>query len=157
MSQATLSNPASKILVEHERLKSFRLDLRAFLSLSRPELGSDDWHTWSADLSRRLLELHELLFRHFRFEEREVHASQILQAHPEASGKLDSLYSEHPAILGEVRQLGALALEHSAEVPRENPFLRRRLTGLLDQLDLHENEETKLFQRLANRDLGAGH
>ena len=58
-----------RVLAEHRALDTQVGELETFLDAPRPTIGKVGFHTWAADLSGRLVRLHDELFRHFRFEE----------------------------------------------------------------------------------------
>ncbi|MDH3744742.1 MAG: hemerythrin domain-containing protein [Acidobacteriota bacterium] len=145
-----------QVLEEHRLLNRTVAELRDFLERPRPKVGKEGSHTWAADLSKRLADLHDLLFRHFRFEERGGMMEEVVESHPRATGQVDNLLDEHTAILKESREIMAAALSYSEGNAGDERRLRRRLTALLDQLGEHERIENTLIMDLAYHDLGLG-
>ena len=143
------------VLEQHRRLRSEVEDLEGFLAAPRPEAGEQGSHVWAVDLSRRLLALHDELFRHFRYEEKADAKEDLMAKHPEASQRLEEVLCEHPAMLQEVRHIVSDVLSYSAGINPEDPQLRRRISRLLEKFHQHEEEENHLIQRMEYRDVGA--
>ena len=141
---------------EHGEFKTMSEELREFLDRPRPGPGEPGQHRWAADLSRRLVELHDKLVLHFRREERDGLFETLTRISPGATRGVELLSAEHRAILAEVRAMMSGALQYSEGAKPENPHLRRRLVTLLDRLKEHEQDETDLMQRLEYWDLGSG-
>jgi hypothetical protein len=104
-----------------------------------------------------VVELHEKLFRHFRFEEHEGMLHDLSEAHPRAIPKIEEIEKEHPEMLEALRLIASDVLLYSEGRPPEDSRIRRRITAVLDQLSEHERKEMDLIQRVFNRDLGGGH
>jgi hypothetical protein len=146
---------AAQVLEEHEHLRELIADLKTFLEAPRPEVGVKGAHTWSSELSQRLVTLHDELFRHFRFEEEGGMVEELSVAHPRFADRIDEVVSEHPQMLKAVRNIMVDALSYSEGEKPEDPQLRRRVLAVLDQLSEHERKETDLIQRAEYRDTGA--
>ena len=146
---------AARVLEEHEHLRELIGDLKSFLETPRPEVGVKGAHTWSSELSQRLVKLHDELFRHFRFEEEGGMVEELSIAHPRFADRIGKVVSEHPQMLKAVRTIMTDALCYSEGECPEDPGLRRRVLAVLDQLDEHERNETDLIQRAEYRDTGA--
>jgi iron-sulfur cluster repair protein YtfE (RIC family) len=144
-----------QVMEEHRQLKELLAELRAFLEQPRPEIGEDGAHPWAAELSKKLVSLHDELFRHFRYEEEGGMVEELSRNHPEQSRKIDEVVDEHPQILAEVRQLMAATLAYSVGQQPDDPSLRRRIIALLERLDRHERAETELIQSVEYQDVGA--
>lgn len=145
-----------KVLEEHRQLNAMIADLRQFLETPRPEVGQQGAHTWSTELTTRLVKLHDALFRHFQEEEEGGMMEELTEAHPRATGAVDSLIHEHEQILRDLRRCTNGALEYADGVEPRNPRLRRRIGDILDCLHRHEVEETDLIQRLEYEMIGIG-
>lgn len=143
------------VLEQHRHLQSVEEDLEKFLLASRPEAREKGSHTWSVELSQRLLSLHDELFRHFRFEEDSGVKEEVMVNHPEAAGKFTEILSEHSDFLGRLRGIVSDVLSYSEGVSPQDARIRRRVTNLLEDLGRHEQEENHLFQRIEYRDLVA--
>jgi len=150
--------PASfqQILDEHEEISGLVSDLRGFLEEGRPDVGTEGYHRWAAELSGSLVKLHDQLFRHFRYEASVGLLDKLEERHPGASREISVLRSDHDEILSGVRELMTDTLRYSEGAEIDDPHLRARLTGVLDQLGEHESTETDLVQRLEYTDLGTG-
>ena len=145
---------AKRVLREHLELRELLKELQGILQMERPELGMKGAHTWAAELSKRLTQLHHKLFLHFRNEERSGIFEDIKEQHPWAIDKVDEMIAQHPVILEELRQLVHSTLTYSqGDVPRD-PRLRKRLEQLIRLLSHHEEQETDLIQCLRLEDLG---
>lgn len=145
----------AQVLEEHRHLRRIIADLKSFLAAPRPEVGQKGAHTWSSELSQRLVKLHDELFRHFRFEEEGGMVEELSVAHPRFADRLDEIVSEHKQMLSAIRAIMADALAYSQEDPPDDPRLRRRIFAVLDEHDQHERKETDLIQRAEYRDTGA--
>jgi hypothetical protein len=144
-----------EVLEEHKRLRVMIAEIRQILSQPRPDPGLPGAHSWAADLSVRLVKLHDELFRHFRFEESAGLVEDVIERHPRAMDRLEAIVGQHPHMLRELRSIMSDALTYSEGKMPEDPRLRQRTLSLLDDLHRHEQEETDLFQRLEYRDHGA--
>lgn len=153
-----ISTPSrlDQVLEEHRELRALIAALREFLDRPRPEAGAEGSHTWSATLSRRLIDLHDKLFRHFRYEEEGGVVEELTAAHPGAVDRIHAILGEHPEMLREARRITDDVLRYSEGRRLEDARLRTRLNQLLDQLESHERAETDLLQRLEYRDFGVG-
>lgn len=145
-----------KIIEEHRELNEKVERLRGYLRKPRPELGSAGSHLWASELSQQLVELHDQLCRHFRYEEKSGMMEDIMRRHPRATGQVDELLDEHTVMLDESRELVTLLLAYSEDSKSADVRLRRRLNKLLDQLGEHERNENSLIMDLAYNDLGLG-
>ena len=154
MVEAVAQNWLEQILVEHRHLRALEVELKEFLDQPRPRLGEKGAHTWAAELSQRILNLHDVLLRHFRFEERADIVEDLTLHHPEAGKEIEGVLGEHPTMLGELRTILSDLLTYSEGVRPEQPRLRRRVSALLQTLEAHEQHENRLIQRLEYRDLG---
>ena len=144
-----------EVLEEHKRLRVMIAEIRQILSQPRPDAGQPGAHSWAADLSVRLVKLHDELFRHFRFEESMGLVEDVIERHPRAMARLEAVVGQHPEMLRNLRSIMTDALTYSEGKMPEDPRLRLRTLDLLDDLHRHEQEETDLFQRLEYRDHGA--
>lgn len=159
--QKTLEKKATdtwrnQVLEEHRMLNETIANLREFLDLPRPGLGREGAHGWASDLSKRLADLHDLLFRHFRYEEQGGMMEELVQSHPRATGQVDNLLDEHTEILESSRKIMSAVLAYSEAAAGADTRLRTRLSKLLDQLGEHERTENTLIMDLAYYDLGLG-
>ena len=145
-----------KILDEHRELEEKILELRSTLRKPRPELGTAGSHVWASEVSRKLVDLHDQLCRHFRYEEESGMMEDLMKRHPRASGQVDELRAEHSEMLAESRELVALLMAYSEDSKSAGVGLRRRLGALLDLLGQHERHENSLIMDLAYSDLGLG-
>jgi len=145
-----------QILEDHEALRSMIADLRAFLEDKRPEIGQRGFHTWAADLSHRLVSLHDKIFRHFRAEDQEGLMDDLAMRHPSAAARIENLNKEHDDILLNLRNLMSATLRYSEGKSPRDPRLRKRMLSLLDQLNEHERTETDLILNVEYNDLGEG-
>ena len=156
MSEPLDTSVFGQALREHQELREMLGDLRAFTRTPRPDVGAKGSHSWAANLSSRLVVLHDRLFRHFREEEKNGAFDEILRQYPRASRQIRKLSKEHGTIIGSLRELTTDAMLYSEGKEPEDPKLRIRLLALLNELDRHERIETDLIQRLVYQDLGAG-
>jgi hypothetical protein len=145
----------AQVLDEHRHLREVIAELKSFLEAPRPEIGVKGAHTWSSELSQRLVKLHDELFRHFRFEENSGMVEDLSIAHPRFADRIDKVVAEHPQMLKAVRAIMTDALCYSEGECPEDPELRRRILAVLEQLHEHERQETDLIQRAEYRDTGA--
>ena len=155
MSEAVTDQWIVQVMEEHRELNALVSNLRDFLDRPRPKIGDQGSHRWAAELSGHLVKLHDRLFRHFRYEEQGGMVEDLLERHPRASDRIESVMGEHPEMLDCCRTLLTDCLAYSEGTRPEDPALRRRLLALLDQLHEHERQETDLIQRLEYRDTGA--
>ncbi len=81
---------------------------------------------------------------------------ELTVRHPRAQHALDEILTDHPAILGRLREILTGSLVYSEGKSPSDARLRRRITDLLDFLGKHEREETALIQSLEYRDFGGG-
>jgi iron-sulfur cluster repair protein YtfE (RIC family) len=153
-----VKRPASfqQVLDEHDEIRGLISDLRGFLEDNRPRIGEEGCHRWATKLSGTLVELHDQLFRHFRYEASVGLLDKLEEEHPGASRQIATLRTDHDEILTGVRDLMTDTLRYSEGSEIEDPHLRVRLTGILDRLGEHEKTETDLVQRLEYMDLGTG-
>ena len=145
-----------QILDEHEDLRRCLAEIRGFLSSPRPSIGVEGCHSWAAACATRLVELHEKLFRHFRFEEYEGMLRDLSESHPRVIPQVEEIEREHPEMLESLRSIISDVLIYSEGLPPEDSRIRRRITDVLDQLLAHEKREMDLIQRAFNRDIGVG-
>jgi len=145
-----------KVLEEHRQLNAMVADLRLFLEEPRPEAGQKGAHVWSTELTRRLVRLHDALFRHFREEEEGGMMEELTEAHPRATGAVESLVHDHEEILRDLRHCTAGAMQYSEGTGPTDAAPRRRLVQILDCLHKHEVAETDLIQRLEYEEIGPG-
>lgn len=143
-----------QVVREHEELRALLRELRAFLGEPRPEIGTKGFHTWAANLSKQLAVLHDKLFRHFRYEEQGGMMPELASRYPRAVAKIESMLGEHASMLKEVRELMMETLRYSEGKRPRDERLRKRLTGLLDFLARHEEDENELIQGLIYQDIG---
>ena len=144
------------VLEEHRQLNAMVAELRQFLETPRPAVGEKGAHTWSTRLTSRLVTLHEALYRHFREEEKGGMMEELTEAHPRATGAVESLVHDHEQILRDLRHCTNGAMRYADGVELRNPALRSRIAAILDCLHRHELEETDLIQRLEYEMIGAG-
>ncbi len=145
-----------KILAEHEELRRILDGLLEFLHLPRPDLGAEEAHPWAESLARRLLDLHDKLYPHFREEEEGGMMQELKRRFPWACTAVERLQGEHKTLLGDLRQLLSASTRYAeGESPRD-PRLRQRVQRLIAQLHDHEQAETRLLLQLQGDDLGAG-
>lgn len=142
------------VLEQHKHLRQVVSEIQEFVVAPRPKAGEPGSHTWAAELSKRLLRLHDELFRHFRFEEQEDTLEEIFASHPESIGRFQKVLGEHKDMLKDLRQTVSDVLEYSEGKRPEDPRLRSRVTSILSDFQRHEEEENHLIQRLEYRDLG---
>lgn len=147
---------ATQVMEEHRELRHRVDDLRAYLDRPRPEVGELGAHRWATGLSRMLLDLHDQLVRHFRFEEQGGMVEDLQTRFPRASSELEEILDDHPAMLSSLRELVTCTLIYSEGRTPSDAQLRRRVGQLLEHLSRHERNETALIQRLEYRDIPAG-
>lgn len=141
-------------LREHRELRGIVEDLRLFLGRERPAIGEKGYHTWAADLSARLVHLHDKLFRHFRDEEQSGMLQDLGRLHPRATSQIGTLEAQHGEILGLLRETMTDTLSYSEGRSPADSRLRQRVNELLGKADEHEKAETELLQELLYSDLG---
>ncbi len=154
MSETGAETSAEKVIREHHEIKDLLGEMRTFLEDSRPQLGARGHHTWAASLSKQLVQLHDKMHLHFRYEESSGLLDELKLQHPNASSRIEVLENEHEDILREIRRLTAASLKYAENKPPKDVRLRKRLTSVLDRLDGHERAETELIQRLVYREVG---
>lgn len=152
----TTASWREKIIDEHRLLEQSVERIRQALEPPRPEIGQPGAHAWASELSRQLVELHDQLCRHFRYEEQSGMMEELKERHPRATGDIDDLLAEHAALLSKSRRVINSLLSYSEDDVVRGAGLRRRMTGLLDRLDQHERRENSLIMDLAFSDLGLG-
>ncbi len=152
--QTAAQRQAGRVLAEHRELRSLLQHLDHFTREPRPEIGEDGFHRWASGLSRNLVDLHDMLYRHFSFETEGGLFDKLKCAHPRAEKTIDELEEEHPVLLQEVRDLVHASLGYSQGEAPANPRLRKRLAETLGRLRRHEEREGELLIRLAARDIG---
>ena len=145
---------AGRVLAEHQELRSLLSHLDHFTTEPRPEIGQDGFHRWASGLSRNLVDLHDMLYRHFNFEIESGLFKDLEKFHPRAHMTIDELKNEHPVLLQDVRDLIYASLGYSQGEAPANLRLRRRLGAILDRLRRHEEREGELLVRLHARDIG---
>jgi iron-sulfur cluster repair protein YtfE (RIC family) len=145
---------ARQVLDEHRELRLKVKTLREYICEPRPAVGEKGAHSWAANLASQLVNLHDELVRHFRFEDESGMVQDVDMNHPEASRHVRDLVDEHPKMLEELRRLMTEALDYSEGHPHEDCPLRRGVCRLLDQLERHEREENDLILKLETRDIG---
>jgi hypothetical protein len=145
-----------RVLDEHEDLRRSLDEFRGFLASPRPGIGITGCHTWASECATRLVELHEKLFRHFRFEEYEGMLRDLSDSHPRVIPQVEEIEREHPEMLESLRNIISDVLIYSEGLPPEDSRIRRRITEVLDRLLSHEQREMDLIQRAFNRDIGVG-
>jgi hypothetical protein len=155
MTEVVTQRWLEQVMQEHRDLSELVGELQRFLDQPRPDIGEKGFHTWAANLSERLVRLHDKLFRHFRHEEEGGMQEELLQRHPRAERQIGEVMGEHPEMLAEIRALMLDALSYSEGTVPPEPALRQRLLRILDQLHKHEQAETELIQRLEYRDIGS--
>jgi hypothetical protein len=155
MPEVLLQSHAARVLEEHKELRTKVGELRHFLESPRPECGEKGSHTWAACLSRKLVGLHDQLFRHFRFEDEGGLVEEISFSHPRAALAIEELCGDHAHMLRRLRGLMGEALDYSEGRRPADPSLRLHVSDLLDHLAEHEREETDLIERLEFEDIGA--
>lgn len=160
MKQAIKAPPTEtwrdKILDEHRALDQAVTGLRQALTRPRPEIGQAGAHSWASALSRQLVDLHDQLCRHFRYEEQSGMMEELRQCHPRATTQVDVLAEEHVTMLAESRRVIAALLHYSEDDAARGVGLRRRLAAMLDGLEEHERRENALIMDLSFSDLGLG-
>jgi len=145
-----------QVLKDHGELMRLLTEFREFLVAPRPEIGIQGSHTWAATCACQLVDLHEKLFRHFRFEEQDGVLRDLAEYNPRALPEVEALEQEHPEMLEQLRVLVSDVLKYSEGQPPEDSRIRGRISGVLDQLAQHEKVEMELIQRVANREIGEG-
>jgi len=146
-----------KVLIEgHQSMRRAIEDLIGFLDAPRPGVGERGSHGWAAGMAERLMQLHDMLFRHFRAEEMSESLRELSVQRPHIHRAFEALRLDHDRILAELRSILGAAMIYSEGKPPENPQLRRWTLTMLDRLSRHEHEETELFQRVLYHDTGAG-
>ena len=145
-----------KILDDHRALDQAVAAIRRSIERPRPEIGQPGAHAWASELSQGLVDLHDQLCRHFRYEEQSGMMEDLMASHPRASGQVDTLVEEHVAMLAESRGVIAALLSYSEDQAELGIGLRRRMTAMLDRLEEHERRENSLVMDLAFSDLGLG-
>jgi len=145
---------ARQVLEEHRELRKKVKGLREYICEPRPAIGEVGAHSWAADLASQLVNLHDELVRHFRFEDQSGMVEDVAMQHPRALGRAEDLVDEHPQMLKELRRLMAEALDYSEGHPPEDCPLRRSVCALLNQLEEHERDENDLIMSLEFDDLG---
>ncbi len=141
---------------QHGELKVHIRALESFLEKQRPSVDARAARPWANDLTERLLEFQNCLFRHFRSEERSGIMEDIVARFPASQPAIRTLVSEHDRILMDLNAILSAVMSYSqGEVP-DNPNLRRWTHSLLDRLNQHEVEETGLLQKLIYEELGVG-
>ena len=155
-SDTTTSPWMQRVLDEHRQLRLLISEIREFLGQPRPAIGEKGTHTWGSEFARKLVTLHDGLFRHFRYEERSGMAEDITMSHPRRANEVERLMAEHREILGEVKELMTDALDYSEGHLLDDPTLRTRLNQLLDRLAEHERAENDLVERSALQEVGPG-
>ena len=155
MTETVTQSWVETVLEQHRHLQSVETDLKEFLYASRPKARQKGSHTWAAELSQRLLSLHDELFRHFRFEEEAGMKEEILVNHPEVAGRFKEILNEHSDLLSQLRGIVSDVLSYSEGVSLPDNRFRRRISDLLDEFSRHEEAENHLFQRIEYRDLAA--
>ncbi len=156
MAEAVANEWIEQVLAEHRHLRTVEADMQEFLGGPRPRLGGKDAQAWAAELAMRILHLHDELLRHFSFEEDSDIVEDLTIRHPEAGREIQEVLAEHPMMLSEIRRIITDLLRYSEGKNPEDPHLRRRISSLLESLDEHERNETRLIQRLEYRDFGTG-
>ncbi len=155
-----MSNPTAaqkktgRILAEHQELRSLLRHLDHFTQEPRPEIGQEGFHRWASGLSRNLVDLHDMLYRHFTYESGSGLFDDLKLAHPRAEKIIDELEAQHPHLLQEVRDLVHASLGYSQGEAPANPRLRKRLAETLQQLREHEEREGELMIKLNAWDIG---
>lgn len=158
MPETTMANKQwiAQVLEEHRQLNAMVGDLRLFLEEPRPAVGEKGAHRWSTKLTRRLVRLHDALYLHFREEEEGGMMEELTEAHPRATGAVESLVIDHDQILRRLRRCTTCAMEYSEGHEPADASLRRRISQILDCLHEHEMAETDLIQRLEYEMVGPG-
>jgi hypothetical protein len=148
--------PREKVLAEHHRLRETLNKLRSFLQQPRPEQHATGAHAWGQALAERLLDLHGRLFCHFRTEQEGGLFDELRQRAPQSDHSVDQLEVEHGQMLKQLRELLFSALAYASNEELPDPGLRRRTGELMELLDHHEAEETRLIEDAYWQDLGRG-
>ena len=145
-----------KILDDHRALDQAVRAVRSALEKRRPEIGQRGAHAWASELSRQLVDLHDQLCRHFRYEEQSGMMEDLTESHPRTSTQVGALLDEHTAILAESRACIDALLSYSEDDAARGAGLRRWMMAMLYRLDEHERRENSLIVDLAFSDLGLG-
>ena len=145
-----------RILDDHRALSQAVAAIRRSIDRPRPGVGQPGAHTWASQLSQELVDFHDQLCRHFRYEEQSGIMEELMASHPRASGQVDTLVEEHAAMLAESRGVIAALLAYSEDRAELGIGLRRRMTAMLDRFEEHERRENSLIMDLALSDLGLG-
>ncbi len=145
-----------QVLEEHRQLNAATAELREFLGRERPPLGEKGAHTWASEVSRRVVDLHAMLVRHFRYEEEGGMVEDLIASHPRAKRQAEELVDDHRKMLAECRAVMTAVLAYSEGDTSADQALRRRMTALLDRLHEHERTENDLILELELHDLGQG-
>lgn len=143
-------------LNDHKMLRARVADLSSYLERPRPPIGEKGYHTWASDLTGRLVKLHDLLFRHFREEERSRLFEELAEQHPNHADTLEGLKADHGTLLNTLRELTAASMTYSEGKDPGDGRLRRRVSEFLETAGSHERRETRLIQKLHLRDIGRG-
>jgi len=154
MTETEVKASFDRTVKDHEHLRVLLMDLRGYLEVERPEVGTTGFHTWAAELSQRVASLHDKVFRHFRTEQEEGVLEELSARHPGASGRIEKLELEHEEILEHIRNLMSATLRYSEGKTLRDPRLRTRVLGLIEKLDRHERTETELINSVLYMDLG---
>ena len=141
-------------LEDHRQLREMLQDLRDYLKGPRPDIESEDCHSWATRLCLHFLHLHERLVRHFRLEEESGIFDDLAEQFPHASNQLDALIGDHSGILDTIRGITDATMGYSAGKEPDDSRIRRRSHALIDRLTSHEEAETDLMQRLLYEDYG---
>ncbi len=156
MTKALTKEWAAQVMAEHKELRLKVQDMRSFLDEPRPDIGQTGAHTWAVGLARRLLDLHDELVRHFRFEETCGLVEELVINYPRAARQLEEILADHAVILSQLREILTGALIYSEGHASSDAGLRRKVGKLLDYMGRHEREETALIQRVEYREFGVG-
>ena len=145
-----------KMLEEHGEMRVVLGTARDFLLNPRPDPGETGYRRWAAAMSQQLVELHDGLCRHFREEESCGVFQDLARRYPRSSDRVDRLQNQHGSLLGDLRELMSEVEEYSKGIASDDPRLRQKLEGVLNQVDAHEHGETELMQRMLYNDIGEG-
>lgn len=141
-----------QVRAEHHALDLVVAELRslgtvpAHVTGERPAAGA---------LADGLVQLHHELCRHFRFEEEGGMIDDLLVGSPASAPRVRAVVDQHPLLLRDTRALATAALAIEAGQAGTFASLAERVESLLTVLEHHEQEEIRLVQRLAYRDLGS--
>ena len=146
------SGGLESVVQQHKVLRERLKVLRDYIA--GPEPPEDDMHDWAATLAEKILELHDLVYRHFRDEETSGTLDDLVDRFPRASRAIRALAGEHQRILANLRAVLSAAMVYAENKgsPRKN--IRQWVASVLDQLEIHESQETELIQRLQYEDIG---